>query len=89
MEEVTLEYFDVKDRTEIYSTKIREEKITGKNNIDIFEKYYKLNNRLKYCNGSYYKFKDIEWKNKYNEWLNSEDYKKKSFSLYYGNGIVD
>jgi hypothetical protein len=86
---VTLEYFDRTDSTQIYSTKIREEVISGENDIDIFENYYKLNKRLKYCNGSYYEFKDIEWENKYKEWLKSDDYQKKSFNLYYGGGIVD
>jgi hypothetical protein len=67
----------------------RQETISGDNDIEIFEQFYKLNNRLRYCNGSYYKFISQEWENKYKEWLNSEDYSQKSFRLYYGNGIVD
>jgi len=63
--------------------------IEGSNDIDIFEQFYKLNNSIRYCNDHSYKFQDIEWTNKYKEWLSSEDYKKKSFQLYYGNGIVD
>ena len=59
------------------------------NDIAIFEKFYKMNNSLKYCNGSYYKFNDIEWQDKYNDWLKTDDYKSKSFNLYYGNGVVD
>ena len=57
--------------------------------IGLFEQFYKLNNSLKYCNVSYYKFQDQQWEQKYQEWLKSDDYKKKSFNLYYGNGIVD
>ena len=67
----------------------RQETISGNNDIEIFEKFYGLNNSLRYCNGSYYKFISQEWEDKYKEWLNSEDYSQKSFRLYYGNGIVD
>lgn len=63
--------------------------IEGLNEIELFEKFYKLNNALRYCNGSYYKFVDQTLADKYVEWLKSEDYKKKSFDLYYGNGVVD
>jgi hypothetical protein len=73
------------------STKlIRNIEIDGITEIDIFEKFYKLNNSLRYCNGSYYKFETKDWQDKYNEWLKSDDYKSKSFNLYYGEGgIVD
>ncbi len=72
------------------STKlIRNIEIDGITEIDIFEKFYKLNNSLRYCNGSYYKFETKDWQDKYNEWLKSDDYKSKSFNLYYGGGIVD
>lgn len=57
--------------------------------IGLFEQFYKLNNSLRYCNGSYYKFQDKELEQKYQEWLKSDDYKKKSFNLRYGNGVVD
>jgi hypothetical protein len=63
--------------------------ISDSSEIGLFEQFYKLNNSLRYCNGSYYKFQDKEWEEKYKEWLQSDDYKKKSFNLYYGNGIVD
>jgi hypothetical protein len=64
-------------------------KVDFVNYIDLFEQFYKLNNQLKYCNGSHYTFKDKTLESKYKEWLKSDDYKKKSFSLYYGNGVVD
>ena len=75
-----------------YSTKsviISQETITDETEIGLFEQYYKLNNKLRYCNGSYYKWQDAEWEKKYYEWIHSDDYKQKSFDLYYGNGVVD
>ena len=85
----TLDYWDKIDYRSIRSEIKKQKEIEGNNEIEIFEKFYKLNNSLRYCNGSYYKFNDLEWENKYNEWLKSDDYKKKSFNLYYGGGIVD
>jgi hypothetical protein len=72
-----------------YTKLIRAEIIKGAKDIDIFEQFYKLNNSLRYCNGSYYKFSTKKWQDKYNEWLKSDDYKSKSFNLFYGNGVVD
>jgi hypothetical protein len=86
---VTLEYWDKIDYTSIRSEIKRQEEIEAETDIEIFEIFYKKNNSLRYCNGSYYKFKDIEWENKYQNWLKSDDYKKKSFDLYYGGGVVD
>jgi hypothetical protein len=63
--------------------------IEHNNEIGLFEQFNKLNNQLRYCNGSYYKFQDKQLELKYKEWLRSDDYKTKSFDLYYGNGIVD
>lgn len=68
---------------------VSQKEITGETEIEIFEQFYKLNNSLRYCNGSYYKFDDKIWEEKYNAWLKSDDYKKKSFNLFYGNGVVD
>ncbi len=59
------------------------------NEIGLFEQFNKLNNQLRYCSGYYYKFQDKQLELKYKEWLHSDDYKVKSFKLYYGNGIVD
>ena len=86
---VILDYWDKVDYTTIHSEIKGQKEINGNNDIEIFEQFYKLNNSLRYCNGSYYKFQDKEWENKYQEWLKSDDYKKKSFDLYYGNGVVD
>lgn len=67
----------------------RSETLHAQNDIDLFEQFYKKNNQLRYCNGHYYDFADASVKARYKEWLNSDDYKTKSFNLYYGNGIVD
>jgi hypothetical protein len=72
------------------TSQIRNQKeIEGETDIDLFETFYKLNNSLRYCNGSYYKFVEKEMEDKYANWLKSDDYKAKSFNLYYGNGVVD
>jgi hypothetical protein len=67
-----------------------EEVVSFADDIELFELFYRKNNSLRYCNGSYYKFKDSNYEHEYNKWLKSDDYEAKSFSLYYGrNGIVD
>lgn len=84
----TLDYYDripYTGNSKIVSTK----EIEFENNIDCFEQFYKLNNSLRYCNGSYYKFQNKTIEKDYQNWLKSDDYKKKSFNLYYGNGVVD
>ena len=96
---VEINYFDQVSETRKYlsggyyrhsETKLmRTESLDGESEIEIFENFYKKNNRLRYCNGSYYKFMTQEYQDKYNEWLQSNDYKSKSFALYYGEGIVD
>jgi hypothetical protein len=84
---VTLDYWNPnKDyRSVITSQKV----ISGETDIEIFETFYKENNSLRYCNGSFYTFVLREWTKKYHEWLDSDDYKQKSFDLYYGGGVVD
>ena len=63
MEEI-LDYYDVLDGTNPKSTIVLSKNYKSDNEIDIFEQFYKLNNRLKYCNGSYYKFQNEEMKKK-------------------------
>ena len=70
-----LEYWDKINNTSCYSEIKKQEEINGSTEIEIFEKFYKKNNNLRYCNGSYYKFHSKKWENKYNNWLNSNDYK--------------
>jgi len=54
----------------------------------IFEEFYRLNNSLRYCNGSYWKFMEQGRQQEYHDWLKGLS-KERSFKLYYGNGIVD
>lgn len=84
-----LDYYSVVDRYRFISDIISTKEIEFENNIDCFEQFYRLNNSLRYCNGSYYKFQDNTIEKDYKDWLKSDDYKKKSFNLYYGNGTVD
>lgn len=94
-----IDYWDCLGRTKQYanggyyrdttSEYIRTDTIEGKDEIELFEIFYKKNNNLRYCNGSYFKWTDSVWAEKYAEWLESDDYKKKSFNLFYGNGVVD
>ncbi|MBR6515477.1 MAG: hypothetical protein IKT40_01340 [Bacilli bacterium] len=73
-----------------YSDNVKKKEIVFKGNSleELFVKFYKANNRLRYCNGSYYKFANKELEVKYYQWIaiipNSM-----SFDLYYGDGIVD
>ncbi len=99
MIEAVLDYWNPKNETVVTETGFRyldttsvitkQKTISAHTDIALFEKFYKENNNLRYCNGSRYTWQDAEWKRKYEAWLNSDDYKKKSFQLYYGNGIVD
>jgi hypothetical protein len=99
MYKATLDYWDPRNETVVTETGFRyldthsiiksTKNIEDETEIGLFEQFYKLNNRLRYCNGSYYKFQDQQWEQKYKEWLKSDDYKNKSFNLYYGNGVVD
>jgi len=86
---VELNYWNPLSRTNPRSVITNQKTITGESDIEIFEKFYKENNSLRYCNGSHYTFVSQEWDTKYNEWLKTPDYKQKSFNLYYGNGVVD
>jgi len=85
----TLDRYSVVDRYRFISDIVSTKEIEFENNIDCFEQFYRLNNSLRYCNGNYYKFQDNIIEKDYKDWLKSDDYKKKSFNLYYGNGTVD
>jgi len=82
-------YFDVKDIYHPVSVKIKEDDISAETEHDLFIKFYKMNNRLRYCNGSYYKWVDEKLSIKYNRWIHSPEYEAISFQLFYGNGVVD
>jgi hypothetical protein len=99
MNKATLDYWHPRNETVVTESGFRyldtnsvitiTKDIEDETEIGLFEQFYKLNNSLRYCNGSYYTFQDKQWDKKYKEWLQSDDYKKKSFNLYYGNGVVD
>lgn len=86
---VELDYWNPISRTNPTPTITSQKTISGDNDIEIFEQFYKENNSLRYCNGSFYTFISRDWDDKYRKWLHSDDYKQKSFNLYYGNGVVD
>ena len=54
----------------------------------MFEEFYKMNNTLRYCNGSHWQFIDDTQDDKYRDWVKNLD-KMRHFNLYYGNGVVD
>ena len=62
--------------------------IEGETEDSIFEQFYKKNNQLRYCNGSYYKFDDNEITKKYYEWVKQLS-SKRGFNLYYSGSFVD
>lgn len=56
---------------------------------DLFEQFHRMNNALRYCNGSRFTFQDKSLEARYRAWLGSDDFRGKSFELHYGNGVVD
>lgn len=90
MYKAIVEHFKYKSDTSYKSTfSGKTKEIVADTEIGLFEIFYKMNNRLRYCNGEHWVFQDKEQGSRYTEWLKSDDYKKKSFELYYGNGVVD
>lgn len=55
---------------------------------DVCEKLNVINNKLRYCNGHYYKFEDKDMQSNFRIWYDLIP-SARSFALYYGNGIVD
>jgi hypothetical protein len=54
----------------------------------IFKLFHDRNNSLRYCNGSYWKFRDEKIDAEYRAWYNSLPHHVR-FRMYYGNGVVD
>ena len=54
----------------------------------LFHLFDQRNNSLRYCNGSYWKFRDEKMDAEYRAWYRSLDHATK-FRMYYGNGVVD
>ena len=55
---------------------------------EIFKRFFKMNNKLRYCNGSHYEFQDKSLNILFEKWYKSLSYSD-SLDLYYGNGVVD
>ena len=86
--EVKIEYWDRISYTNCNSEIKKTETLSATTEDALFESFYKKNNSLRYCNGSYYKFEDNSVEAKYNDWRKNMS-KARSFELYYGNGVVD
>ena len=54
----------------------------------IFKKFDKSNNSLRYCNGSYYKFEDETLNTEYLKWYKELNESTK-LDMFYGKGVVD
>jgi len=78
---MTITYYDNYKKTN------RQQNLRGQED-EIFEQLYKLNNSLRYCNGSYWKCESEDNENKYLDWRKNLS-KSRHFNLYYGNGVVD
>lgn len=83
-----INYWDRVSYTSCRSEIKRTEDLTAETEDALFEKFYKLNNQLRYCNGSCYKFVDEADQDRYIQWHKGLS-KERSFNLYYGNGVVD
>lgn len=83
-----INYWDRISYTSSSSEIKRTEDLSADTEDALFEAFYKKNNQLRYCNGSYYKFVDQADQERYILWNKNLD-KQRSFNLYYGNGVVD
>ena len=81
-------YWDRVSYTSCNSEIKRTEDLSAETEDALFEAFYKLNNRLRYCNGSYYEFVAIGDTVRYKKWLENLSHAR-SFGLYYGGGVVD
>jgi len=95
--EVRVEYWNPKNETVVTETGFRylntssviqREEIWEGSKEEIFKRFDESNNRLRYCNGSYYKFEDETLNTEYLNWYHSLDENTK-FNMYYGGGVVD
>lgn len=76
---ITIRYSDYKPK---------EEKVFEGTYDEIFEHVESVNDHLRYCNGSYYKFKDNSDEELSKLWYKSIS-ESRSMDIYYGGGIVD
>lgn len=74
---------------EVFNYEVRKEfEIEAYTLEELFIQVYKMNRHLRYCNGCYYKFKDESLEKQSHQWEKDLPHGM-SFSLYYGDGIVD
>ena len=85
---LAINYWDRVSYTNCNSEIKRTEDLSAETEDALFELFYEKNNRLRYCNGAYYKFVNNEDQERYQEW-NKNLTHERSFNLYYGNGVVD
>ena len=83
-----INYWNRVSYTSCNSEITRTEDLSAETEDALFESFYKKNNQLKYCNGSYYEFVDNADQERYQEWRNNLSHAR-SFDLYYGGGVVD
>lgn len=74
----------------VYPKTVRKEEVStwGGTMDEIFARFDRANNRLRYCNGSGFKFADPIMEQKYYTWCKIIP-ESRSMELYYGGGIVD
>ena len=84
---IKIEYWDRVSYTSCNSEIKRVETWNGTKE-EIFKRFDKENNSLRYCNGSYYKFQDDALQQEYLKWYDSLSESTK-FNMYYGGGVVD
>jgi len=94
---VRIEYWNPKNKTVVTETGFRyldtnsditKIEVWEGTKEEIFKKFNKKNNSLRYCNGSYYKFEDETLHTEYQKWYKGLSESEK-FNMFYGNGVVD
>lgn len=83
-----INYWDRVSYTSCNSEIKKTEDLQAETEDALFEAFYKLNNSLRYCNGSYYTFVAVGDEVRYKKWLQNLSHER-SFNLYYGGGVVD
>jgi hypothetical protein len=95
--EIQIEYWEIVSKTVITDTgftyrsdksEITRELVWEGTKEEIFKRFDKENNSLRYCNGSFYKFKNDTMQQEYIAWYKALD-KNTKFNMFYGNGVVD
>ena len=62
--------------------------LTEEQKIELFKDFDKRNNKLRYCNGTYWKFKDDNMQEEYLKWYRELPETIKH-DMFYGKGVVD